>query len=359
MPWSAQSLGMIKSRVTAAPVVQDNRVVYRGKRVAVVVPAYNEEAFIAKTLTSIPEYVSHVYAVNDSSQDQTPGIIEMYADHDARVYPIHHEENHGVGAAIVSGYRQALEDDVDIVAVMAGDNQMDPIYLPSLLDPIIENRADYTKGNRLISETYRKGMSKWRSFGNALLTFLTKVASGYWDLMDPQNGYTAISAKALHALPLDEIYQGYGYCNNLLVWLNIYGMRVKDVVIPARYGQEKSDIRYSIYIPKVSKLLLGDFLFRLKTKYVQMSFHPLVLFYLVGAVLTPLGIFGGFVALWEKVVMGLPVLFVHGVLSLVVFAIGVQCLFFAMFFDMQAGSLSDGGGSENETDKSEFQGGLQ
>jgi hypothetical protein len=210
---------------------------YRGKRIAVVVPAYNEEELIGEVLDGIPDYVAKVYAVNDGSSDMTGAIIEDYAHRDPRIVAIHHNPNRGVGAAITTGYLQAVEDGMDIAAVMAGDNQMDPAYLPALLDPIVEGRADYTKGNRLINEAYRKGMSPWRSFGNSLLTFLTKIASGYWQMMDPQNGYTAISVKALAELPLDSVYQGYGYCNNLLVWLNIHNMTVRDVAIPARYGR--------------------------------------------------------------------------------------------------------------------------
>ena len=311
---------------------------YRGRRIAVVVPAYNEEELIGEVLDGIPDYVAKVYAVNDGSSDRTGEIIEDYARRDPRVVPIHHSPNRGVGAAITSGYKRAIEDGMDIAAVMAGDNQMDPAYLPALLDPIVEGRADYTKGNRLINEAYRKGMPAWRSFGNSILTFLTKIASGYWQMMDPQNGYTAISVKALAELPLDSIYQGYGYCNNLLVWLNIHNMTVRDVAIPARYGREKSKIRYSTYIPRVSRLLLSNFLFRLKTKYIQMGFHPLAFFYAAGAVLTPIGMIGGLVALWEKFAMGYPVLFVHGVLSFLVFMMGMQFLLFAMLFDMQANS---------------------
>ncbi|WP_246269818.1 glycosyltransferase family 2 protein [Methanofollis tationis] len=187
---------------------------YRGKRVAVVVPAYNEEELIGETMGSIPGYVARVYVVDDGSKDRTGAIIDAYARYDARVVPIHHRPNRGVGAAITSGYLQAVEDGMDVVAVMAGDNQMDPTYLPSLLDPIVDGKADYTKGNRLISDTYRKGMPGWRSFGNSVLTFLTKIASGYWQMMDPQNGYTAISGKALSELPLTEVYQGYQYFSN-------------------------------------------------------------------------------------------------------------------------------------------------
>ncbi len=309
---------------------------YRGKRIAVVVPAYNEEELIGEVLDGIPDYVAKVYVVDDGSADMTGAIVDDYAHRDPRFVAIHHNPNRGVGAAITTGYLQAVEDGMDIAAVMAGDNQMDPTYLPDLLDPIVDGRADYTKGNRLINEAYRTGMPPLRSFGNSLLTFLTKVASGYWQMMDPQNGYTAISTKALAELPLDSVYQGYGYCNNLLVWLNIHNMTVRDVAIPARYGREKSKIRYSTYIPRVSKLLLGNFLFRLKTKYIQMGFHPLAFFYAAGAVLTPIGMIGGLVTLWEKFVMGVPVLFVHGVLSFLVFMMGMQFLFFAMLFDMQA-----------------------
>jgi glycosyltransferase involved in cell wall biosynthesis len=168
---------------------------YRGKRIAVVVPAYNEEKLIGETLGSIPDYIARVYAVNDGSSDRTGEIMEDYARRDSRIIPIHHNPNRGVGAAITSGYKRAVEDSMDIAAVMAGDNQMDPAQLPSLLDPIVDGRADYTKGNRLISEAFRTGMSRWRSFGNSILTFLTKVASGYWQMMDPQNGYTAISTR--------------------------------------------------------------------------------------------------------------------------------------------------------------------
>jgi glycosyltransferase involved in cell wall biosynthesis len=133
---------------------------YRGKRIAVVVPAYNEEDLIGEVLDGIPDYVAKVYVVDDGSADMTGAIIEDYAHLDPRFVAIHHNPNRGVGAAITTGYLQAVEDGMDIAAVMAGDNQMDPAYLPDLLDPIVDGRADYTKGNRLINQAYRKGMSR-------------------------------------------------------------------------------------------------------------------------------------------------------------------------------------------------------
>jgi glycosyltransferase involved in cell wall biosynthesis len=307
---------------------------YRDKKIAIVVPAYNEEMLIKDTITSVPDYIDKIYAVNDCSIDRTAEIIEALAKDDQRIECISHEKNKGVGAAIITGYRQALEDQIDVTAVMAGDNQMDPAFLKSFLDPIIDGKADYTKGNRLLSPEFRKGMSRWRFFGNSMLTFLTKVSSGYWQMVDPQNGYTAISRQALEKIDLDSVYPRYGYCNNMLCKLNIQGLKVLDVRHPARYGNEKSKIKYGNYIVKVSNLLLSDFLWRLKVKYTVLSFHPLVFFYLFGIVLSVLGLLGGLYSLYYKFILSGPI-FEKGILALLTFIMGVQFLLFAMVFDMQ------------------------
>lgn len=314
---------------------------YCGNKVAVVVPAYNEELLIGDTLKNIPDFVSRVYVINDCSKDRTQEVVEYYAAHDDSIVPILHEVNKGVGAAIVTGYKRALADGMDIVAVMAGDDQMDPAFLPELLDPIVAKKCDYTMGNRLISPAYRKGMSKWRFFGNSILTMLTKIASGYWQMMDPQNGYTAISTRALERISLNDIYPRYGYCNDVLVRLNVVGFRVINVPHPARYGKEKSKIKYSSYILKVSWLLLTDFLWRLKMKYFVIGFHPLVFFYLAGAFFSAAGIFGGLYSLHFKFVQGHPI-FVPLTLSLLIFGFGIMMLFFAMFFDMQQERMTNG-----------------
>ena len=204
-----------------------------------------------------------------------------------------HEVNGGVGASILDGYRLALRDGMDLVAVMAGDNQMDPAQLPKLLLPVIEGRTDYAKGNRLLNRDMRKGMSPWRQLGNGMLTMLNKIASGYWQVSDPQNGYTVISRRALELLDLGSIYTYYGYCNDLLVKLNTFGLRTLDVPIPARYGNEKSKIRYSRFIRRVSPMLFRSFLRRLKVKYTVLDFHPLVLFYYSSMVLVPAGLSDG------------------------------------------------------------------
>lgn len=302
-------------------------------KIGVVVPSYNEELLIEETIRGIPKYVDRIYVIDDCSTDRTPEILKNMTD--PRIVSVRNAVNMGVGATIVKGYKRALEDEMDIVAIMAGDNQMDPGQLPRLLMPIIDGKADYTKGNRLISKEFRKGMSRWRFLGNTLLTFITKVGSGYWNISDPQNGYTAISRNALEALDLDSIYTYYGYCNDMLVKLNALGFRVVDIAIPARYGREKSSIKYSKYIFKVSPMLLRGFLWRLKTKYVVLGFNPLVLFYALGMILLPLGLLLALFALaqWAQ---DYPVSPSLSLLVAFMTLIGLQLLLFAMLFDMQS-----------------------
>ncbi|MGM0771042.1 MAG: glycosyltransferase family 2 protein [Halobacteriota archaeon] len=302
------------------------------KKIGVVVPAYNEEKLIKTTIEGIPQYIDRIYVVNDASTDNTANVIETL--NDPRVFVITHEINKGVGAAIVNGYKQALKEEMDVVVVMGGDNQMNPAQLPKLLIPIIDGRADYTKGNRLFSDEYRGGMSGFRLLGNSMLTFITKIGSGYWNIMDPQNGYTAIAKEAMHERGLDEIYTYYGYCNHMLVRLNAFGFRTIDVVMPSRYGQEKSTIKYGPYIARVSMMLLRKFLWRLKMKYMILNFHPLVLFYIISMAFLPVGVLFG-LALIIAWLMQWTVSSNLVILDALILISGAQFLLFAMLFDMQ------------------------
>ena len=325
-------------RVKEVPVTQlyqHNEDIFQKCTIGVVVPAYNEEKLIKATVDSMPDYVNRIYIINDCSTDHTAQVIESLDD--TRIFLITHEVNKGVGAAIVNGYKQALKENMDIIAVMAGDNQMNPAQLPGLLLPIIEGKADYTKGNRLISAEFRGGMSNWRLFGNAILTLITKIASGYWHIMDPQNGYTAISKRALMNIEINTLYTYYGYCNDLLVKLNTFGFKTMDVVMPARYGMEKSTIKYSNYMGKVSIMLFRKFLGRLKMKYMILDFHPLVLFYILGMILVPFGVlFGAYISV-AKIILHWPVSGNYQLLDALILIFGVQFLLFAMLFDMQEG----------------------
>lgn len=246
---------------------------YRGKRVAVVVPAYNEELLIGETITSMPNFVGGIYVIDDHSTDRTGEEIDEMAIHDPRIHPIHHEVNQGVGGAIVSGFKASLQDGFDIMAIMAGDNQMDPAYLPSLLDPIVEGRFDITKGNRL-KRGYWKGMSTWRLFGNLMLDILNKIASGYWRIRDPQNGYVAASSDVLRLMDLDSLYKRYAFENDFMIKANILNLSMTNVDIPARYANERSSIRYGNFIVTTSAFLLQSYLHRLYIKYVIRAGEP-------------------------------------------------------------------------------------
>ncbi len=239
---------------------------YRGKKIAVVVPAYNEEELILDTLRGIPAFVDRVYAINDGSSDRTLEMIVQRSKVDERVVPIDHVTNKGVGAALITGYKASVNDGMDITAIMAGDDQMDPKYLPVLLDPVVDGKADYSKGNRLVDVDYVKGMSTWRFFGNTILTILTKFSSGYYNIGDPQNGYTAMNNEVFKTIDPDSIFPWYGYCNDILMRLKVHRFKVVDVAIPARYGKEKSTIPYPKYIARLSRLLLVNFFLRLGMK---------------------------------------------------------------------------------------------
>jgi glycosyltransferase involved in cell wall biosynthesis len=207
--------------------------------------------------------VDRVYVVNDGSKDRTEERVKSIASTDNRIVLINHKINVGVGAAIVTGYSRSFLDNMEITAIMAGDNQMAPQDLHKLLDPIVEGEADYAKGNRLGSRDTAIGMSDWRFFGNTILTLLTRFVAHNRHINDPQNGYTAISNQIFGTMKPQSIYTWYGYCNDILVKLSTYGFTIKDVDIPARYGTEKSKISYPKYIFKLSRLLFNEFCWRL------------------------------------------------------------------------------------------------
>ncbi|EMA35269.1 glycosyltransferase family 2 protein [Halobiforma nitratireducens] len=280
---------------------------YKGNSIAVVVTAYEEASFVGRVIKTVPEFVDRIYAVDDASPDDSWEVITRVADRinestepeselaiadggDARrVVPIRHDENRGYGAAVKTGYRRAAADGIDVVAVMNGDGQMDPDVLDRIVDPVVSGEADYAKGNRLLSPEDREGMSTFRFVGNAMLTGLSKFASGYWTIGDPQNGYTAISREAIEELDLEAITDQYGFLNHVLTHLNVAGFRVADVAMSAVYGEEESSIRYVPFVRFVSLLLLRSFLWRLKRRYVVEGFHPAVVFYGAGTA----GIAGG------------------------------------------------------------------
>ncbi len=309
---------------------------FRNHSIGIVVPAYNEETQIERTVRTMPEFVDKIIVVDDRSKDRTAEIVEGLAIEDDRVILIRHEKNGGVGKAIGTGYIWCRENDIDIAVVMAGDGQMDPDDMPALLDPVVDNKADYTKGNRLITGEAWKKIPKIRYLGNSALTFLTKIASGYWHVTDSQTGYTALNKKALHLLPLEDIYPRYGMPNDFLVTCNIYNMRVMDVPINPVYGVgEKSGIRVSRVIFSLSFLMARLFVRRMVQKYIIRDFHPLIFFYAFGGFLLLLDIplIVRLIVLWTTEGFAPPM---TALAILFCTFMGMQSILFAMLFDMEA-----------------------
>lgn len=310
---------------------------YKDKTVCVVVPAYNEEKLIGRVLQTMPDYVDKVVVVDDKSTDTTAEIVSRVAEQSSgRVILIRHSENQGVGGAIVSGYKWARDNKIDATAVMAGDAQMDPADLPNLLDPVVAGRIDYAKGNRLFTGNAWQIIPKIRYLGNSYLSLLTKIASGYWHVADSQTGYTVISLRALEILDLDKIYKRFGMPNDMLVRLNIYNFRVRDIPVKPVYNiGEVSKIKLRKVMITLSWLLLKDFLYRLKEKYVIRDFHPLIFFYIFGGLfsLATVALFVRVFYLWAKFGHIPPI---NALAAMFSFMSSVQFTLFAMWFDMES-----------------------
>lgn len=319
---------------------------YREHTVGVVIPAYNEEGLVGSTIRSVPEFVDRIYVVDDGSTDDTWQEItdtaarenprrrqdsNVHPYFDDQVVPIQHDENRGVGGAIKTGYLRARDESIDVTAVMGGDGQMEPEIFESLCDPIVDGQAEYVKGNRFADRTERGSMPAFRFVGNSILASLTKVASGYWRIGDPQSGYTAISLRALETAAIEDMYEFYGYCNDLLVKLNVAGLRVVDIPRPITYGDEESSIRYHTYIPRVSWMLLRNFLWRLRVNYLTFDFHPLIIAYLAGGLASGTGLLAVLAASpW----LGSPTAAViQGLLGLLLVLVGTLSFVAAMVLD--------------------------
>jgi glycosyltransferase involved in cell wall biosynthesis len=308
--------------------------VLEGKTVAVVVPAYDEEALVATTIGGMPGFVDRIFVVDDASRDGTAAAARGTGD--GRVEVITHERNSGVGAAIVTGYHRAVEEGIDVTCVMAADNQMDPTDLEKIALPVARGELEYAKANRLITGEAWKVIPRSRYLGNAMLSFLTKIASGYWHVADSQSGYTAASREILEQLDLDRVYRGYGFPNDMLVHLNVWNARVRDIPSRPVYGVgERSGIKIRRVVPRISWLLLKGFFWRMREKYVIRDFHPLVFFYALGFLMTFLGLGLGIAEVVLRI-MGNAVSVGTVVLVALLLIFGSQFTLFAMWFDMES-----------------------
>ena len=261
-------------------------------------PAYNEAAHVGDVVRGMPSFVDLIIVVDDASIDDTSSVAQAVGD--PRVLLVRHETNQGLGGSLIDAHRVALESDADIMVVMAGDGQMDPGYLPSLFDPLIDEGYDFTKGNRFFSARSMAGMPRHRVLGNVILTFLTKLATGYWDVFDPQNGYTAITREASEDIDWSSVARDYSFENDVLARLGLARRRVRDVDIPALYGQEVSDVRVHAVIPDLLRTLRRAFWRRIWLQYVVRSFSPVALFLFFGGAMTLWSVVFGIWVAWSS-----------------------------------------------------------
>ena len=305
---------------------------YKEQIIFAVVPAHNESRHIGQVIRTMPDFVDQIIVVDDTSEDDTAAVAEACGD--PRVIVLKTEQNQGVGGATLLGYAKAIALNSDIIVKMDGDAQMPPEHLHLLLNAITDEGFDYAKGNRFLVGKSLSVMPKHRLFGSIVLTFMNKLASGYWQVFDPQNGYTVVRTTSLKALDLEAIHKRYFFENDMLCHLNYHAFRVKDVAIPARYGDEESGLnpfKISLTFPF---LLLPRFLRRIYHRYILNDFSPIALFLILGVLLFGWGAAFG-VAIWiHSIVTGHPTLTGTIMLALLPLILGFQLLLQAIVLDI-------------------------
>ncbi|MBF0142360.1 MAG: glycosyltransferase family 2 protein [Magnetococcales bacterium] len=301
--------------------------------VAVVIPCYRVKRHVLDVISRIGGEVSRIYCVDDACPEGSGRHVQAM-NSDPRVRVLFHEANQGVGGAMITGYRQALADGAGIVVKVDGDGQMDPALIPSLICPIVEGRADYCKGNRFFLLEGLGAMPISRLVGNAGLSFMSKLSTGYWNLFDPCNGYTAIHAKVLSLLPLEKISRGYLFETDMLFRLGVVGAVVAERPMHAVYGDEESNLRIS--------RVFGPFLWghgrnfgkRIFYRYFLRGFSVASLELVLGLLLIVWG--GGFgVAKWMQAdALGIPATCGTVFLAALPIIVGMEMLLTFLGFDM-------------------------
>ena len=310
---------------------------YNHKKIALVIPAYNESKLIKPTLENVPDVVDKVFVIDDASTDNMADVVKERMKHDDRITLIQHDKNSGPGQGIITGYKASSQQGYDITVVVGGDFQMPLNEIESFLKPLIENKADYTKGNRfMLNGNAFDDMPRLRLIANTMISMLTKIASGLYKIFDVVDGYTAITKQAIDAINWDKAWKSYGYPMDFLIRLSAHGLRVKDVPRKAIYiqGERQSQIKGLKYAIKVSPMLLRGFFWRLSVQYVFRDFHPLIFFYILGLILLPLGVvFGGYLIFSQ--ISGIGVTGPRAILCAMFIITGMQFLLFAILFDSQ------------------------
>lgn len=307
---------------------------YRGMRVAAVIPAYNEELLIAKAISELPDFVDLIVATNDGSTDRTLEILEQLAEENKKLVVLNNPRNRGIGYTIVRGLKEAVTRDADLVVPIAGDAQCDTSHLARMIDRLLDERLDYIKANRFNNLTALKAMPPFRRVGNVVITLINKFATGYYSIFDSQNGYGIFPRATLERLPFELIGERYDYENTLLLALGIINARIKDIPVPAIYGDETSTIKFFPTMRRALSVLFVGFWRRIYYKYVVFNFHPLALFLFGGLILTSLSVAFGLVLGYLRIFLGSSPSSGTVMLAVVPFLVGFQLLLSAIVMDV-------------------------
>lgn len=305
-------------------------------KITVVIPAYRTANTISHVLTKIPKYVDEILVINDCSPDKMAEVVEESARHDARIKLINLDQNKGVGGATIAGYQKAIENGADIIVKIDSDDQMDLDYLPAILEPLVNNSADYTKGNRFMYLQNRKEMPALRRFGNITLSLLSKIASGYWNIFDCTNGYTAIWSDVAQKLPFENIHPRYFFETNMLIELGLLNAVVKDVFVPINYKNHQSSLSEIDTVFRFPGLLLKAIYRRILLKYFYRDFTAFSVFLVFGFLFSTFGLIFG-IAMWiRSAITGIPATTGTVMIAALPFLIGWQFLMQTVVIDIQS-----------------------
>lgn len=308
---------------------------YRNTKVAVVIPAYNEEKLIGTTISKLPDFIDYIIVVNDGSKDNTQAVLEKIAKTNKKLTVLTNKPNGGIGYTLIKGFKYAIsETDAVAVGIVAGDDQFDTSYLQPMLDDFINHELDYVKASRFFHREAFKTMPKYRQIGNIFISLLTKFSTGYYNITDITNGCGFLRRDALERVNFDLVKSRYDYETSMLTALSIAGAKIRDHAVPAHYGEEKSTIKLLPTVLRNLRAVWQGFWLRIYYKYILYSFHPVALFLIGGLLLSLIGLGFGVFLIIDKIISDTSPTSGTVMLAVLPIILGFQMLMTSLIMDM-------------------------
>jgi glycosyltransferase involved in cell wall biosynthesis len=308
---------------------------YRNTKVAVVIPAYNEEKLIATTIDKLPAFVDYIIVVNDGSKDKTGEVLAKQKKQNKKLAVLTNDPNQGIGHTLIRGYKYAVSDtDAEAVGIVAGDDQFDTSYLQAMLDDFIDHELDYVKASRFFHRDAFKTMPKYRQVGNIVISLLTKFSTGYYNVTDITNGCGFLRREIIERVNFDLVKSRYDYETSMLTALSIAGAKIRDHAVPAHYGEEKSTIKLLPTVLRNLRAVWQGFWQRIYYKYILYSFHPIALFLIGGLLLSVVGIIVALFLIIDKIASGASPSSGTVMLAVLPIILGFQMLMTSLIMDM-------------------------